>query len=95
METWLDPLFTFTVSLTRTAHQLAAQWTVSAGYNLESAGCVYMFSVSRRRTCMSAQCVLLDRVRHVPPPERESYIHRISTDRRRDTADAPARDMCF
>jgi hypothetical protein len=28
---WLDPLFTFTVSLTRTAHQLAAQWTVSAG----------------------------------------------------------------
>ena len=43
---------------------------------------------------MSAQCVLLDRARHVPPPARESYIHRISTDRRRDTADAPARETC-
>ena len=27
---------------------------------------------------MSAQCVLLDRARHMPPPARESYIHRIS-----------------
>ena len=34
---------------------------------------------------MSAQCVLLDRARHMPPPARESYIHRISreTSRRR------------
>jgi len=29
---------------------------------------------------MSAQCVLLDRARHMPPPARESYIHRISRD---------------
>ena len=38
---------------------------------------------------MSAQCVLLDRARHMPPPARESYIHRISreTSRRRFSPD--------